>query len=232
MRINPPSLHFLLSPSLPHFPHRFLHRASLCPPPPPRGPPHLFSVRSSFSECRLVEFRVQTPSSDESPGAAEGPLARSLPPPPPPLPVPHLPLCNNMLKPTSVFNSMFIWTALGKWKLSLKTGVLKQQHEYKQLFDQQRNMYVCIKRAFYIQARGVSLKICLLLVQDEAIYIIKDLNSFILGSHGHRLPNFQPGNVAWIPQLESVNLSGYSQASLLVCSLLSDQNCRFFFFPH
>ena len=98
------------------------------------------------------------------------------------------------------------------------------------LFDQQRNMYVCIKRAFYIQARGVSLKICLLLVQDEAIYIIKDLNSFILGSHGHRLPNFQPGNVAWIPQLESVNLSGYSQASLLVCSLLSDQNCRFFFF--
>lgn len=36
--------------------------------------PHLFSVRSSFSECRLVEFGVQTPSSDESPGAAEGPF--------------------------------------------------------------------------------------------------------------------------------------------------------------
>lgn len=45
--------------------------------------PHLFSVRSSFSECRLVEFGVQTPSSDESPGAAEGPFTWSLPPPPP-----------------------------------------------------------------------------------------------------------------------------------------------------
>lgn len=44
---------------------------------------HLFSVKSSFSECRLVEFGVQTPSSDESPGAAEGPFTRSLPPPPP-----------------------------------------------------------------------------------------------------------------------------------------------------
>lgn len=48
-----------------------------------------------------------------------------------PLPMPHSPLCNNMLEPTSVSNSMFIWTALGKWKLSLKAGVLKQQHEYK-----------------------------------------------------------------------------------------------------
>lgn len=46
-------------------------------------PPHLFSVRNSFSECRLVEFGVQTPSSDESPGAAEGPFTWSLPPPPP-----------------------------------------------------------------------------------------------------------------------------------------------------
>ena len=139
MRIHPLCL------SCSHLPyHAFPVAPPSVPPPPPRGPPHLFSVRSSFSECRLVEFRVQTPSSDESPGAAEGPLAQSLPPPPPPRHVPHLPLCNNTLKPTSVFNSMFIWTALGKWKLSLKTRVLKQQHEYKQLYLTNKRECTCI----------------------------------------------------------------------------------------
>lgn len=141
MWINPLSPRFWLC-LLPHLPHRtFPIRPHSVSPPPPRGPPHLFSVRSSFSECRLVEFGVQTPSSDESPGAAEGPFAPSLPPPPLSLPVPHSPLCNNMLEPTSVFNCMFIWTALGKWKLSLKTGVLKQQHEYKQLYLTNKGIY-------------------------------------------------------------------------------------------
>lgn len=72
-----------------------------------------------------------------------------------------------MLEPTSVFNSMFIGTALGKWKLSLKAGVLKQQHEYKQLYltDKNAYMYMCVygERFFISQAGAVALKICLIL---------------------------------------------------------------------
>lgn len=75
------------------------------------------------------------------------------------LPVPHSPLCNNWLEPTSVFNSMFIWTALGKWKLSLKAGVLKQQHEYKQLYLTNKGIWR--EGPFHSHAGAVSLKICL-----------------------------------------------------------------------
>lgn len=68
-----------------------------------------------------------------------------------PRPMPHSPLCNNILEPTSVFNSMFIWTALGKWKLSLKAGVLKQQHEYKQLYlTNKKYMYIYV----YMEKEG------------------------------------------------------------------------------
>lgn len=148
MRINPPSLHFLLSPSLPHFPPSLFHRVLSVPPPHLEGHPICFLLGVHFQSAGWWNSEFRPPSSDERSWGCWRSLG-AVPATSPSLPVPHLPLCNNMLKPTSVFNSMFIWTALGKWKLSLKTGGLKATAWIQTtLFDQQRNMYMCIKRAF------------------------------------------------------------------------------------
>lgn len=156
-----------------------------------------------------------------------------------PRPMPHSPLCNNMLEPTSVFNSMFIWTALGKWKLSLKAGVLKQQHEYKQLYlTNKKYIHVCMhiwrkrERDFLISRAGaISLKICLSWFLDEAIY-----------NHGFLMPSFLVlmaiscpiSNLGMLPEFHNLNQWSACSAdsSLHLQCIVWSNNRAFSFFFH
>lgn len=131
------------------------------------------------------------------------------------LPMPCLPLCNNMLEPTSVFNSMFIWTALGKWNLSLKAGVLKQQHDYKQLHRTNRGMkvYVCTWEILPYPSCSHFTEGLSTLVPGWGTIESWIWDSFIPGSNGHLLPHFPSEDV---PECHNLNQhSGCSQAPLL-----------------
>ena len=101
------------------------------------------------------------------------------------------------------------------------------------LFDQQRRMYMYIKRqrCFDIQARGISLKICLSTLGSGwgNIYNQRLLTPLFLAL----MVIFCPiSNLRMLPEFHNLNQSIWVGIPkfLLVCSLLFYQNCSFFFF--